>query len=380
MYRNQLYHRQGQEHRAFTLVELLVVIAIIGVLIALLLPAVQAAREAARRMQCTSHLRQIGIGIHNFHDTRNGLPPYCIEFGRMSMFGLIYPFIEQQNLYDTILQGDGTRTGVNTPIADTSSWGWGDSLGHLWWNRLTQEQKNGFGSVSIYRCPTRRGSGPLITEGGVAGAAANGDRPAGPQGDYAMIVHTVDPSNDWLWLWVLPVYRWGWTVDSVFYPSRGVMPYVVSPLRVSTPSYDSAGEITGFEPSDSFAWWADGTSNQMVVSEKQIRPGLIGRCDLEYTGGEDDDHADNPKSSDCSYLSVGFGDTRQSSNFSASRPVMWGFGRDDQIGTFSIGSGHPSVVNVLIGDGSVRAFPINTSQSLLRKFANVNDGETVAFP
>ena len=93
------------ESKGFTLVELLVVIAIIGVLVALLLPAVQAAREAARRTQCVNNLKQIGIGLHNYHDVLGTLPPGAIWFGastnnRGSIYVHLLPFIEQQPLYN----------------------------------------------------------------------------------------------------------------------------------------------------------------------------------------------------------------------------------------------------------------------------------------
>lgn len=105
----------------FTLVELLVVIAIIGVLVSLLLPAVQAAREAARRIQCSNNLKQIGLSIHNYHDTFNWLPPGAVFHGgpaeapnnqpinhRGSMHIRLLPFIEQQPLFDMYNFSTGT--------------------------------------------------------------------------------------------------------------------------------------------------------------------------------------------------------------------------------------------------------------------------------
>ena len=95
----------------FTLVELLVVIAIIGVLVALLLPAVQAAREASRRTKCTNQLKQFGIAMHNYADTFKVFPNRRGGFGgvqanRISPFVQLLPYLEQTAMHDRIQAGD----------------------------------------------------------------------------------------------------------------------------------------------------------------------------------------------------------------------------------------------------------------------------------
>ncbi|GAA4429302.1 DUF1559 domain-containing protein [Bremerella cremea] len=96
----------------FTLVELLVVIAIIGVLIALLLPAVQQAREAARRMSCSNNLKQLALAMHNYHDTFQALPARVggtlSNQQRLSGWIGLLPFLEEKPLYDQIASGNGT--------------------------------------------------------------------------------------------------------------------------------------------------------------------------------------------------------------------------------------------------------------------------------
>src|SRR5438270_10094543 len=108
----------------FTLVELLVVIAIIGVLDALLFPAVQAAREAARRTTCSNKVRQLALATHNINDTFKALPPLAGNFptnttDRGTVFYFLLPYIEQKNFYDTTI--DAQNRHVSSNIVQGSS-------------------------------------------------------------------------------------------------------------------------------------------------------------------------------------------------------------------------------------------------------------------
>ncbi len=149
-----------RSHRGFTLVELLVVIAIIGILIALLLPAVQAAREAARRSQCTNNLKQIGLAMHNYHDTHKKFPYGYIEspttlHRRTCWFQEIWPYVEQSPLYDLYM-------------VDTQQW------------VMDVDPVVRDAQISAFQCPS---DGEQPAKGGSGGRRSNGD---GFQGSYVV--------------------------------------------------------------------------------------------------------------------------------------------------------------------------------------------------
>lgn len=122
-----------KSRKGFTLIELLVVIAIIGVLVALLLPAVQTAREAARRTQCANNLKQIGLALHNYHGTHNVLPPGNRSTLYATWALYLLPYLDQNNLY----QGWDFNAGVNGRTYTTAP------------NLAISQQR-----ITVYTCPT----------------------------------------------------------------------------------------------------------------------------------------------------------------------------------------------------------------------------------
>jgi type II secretory pathway pseudopilin PulG len=347
------------------LVELLVVIAIIGVLIALLLPAVQAAREAARRMQCANHLKQVGLAFHNFHDTRKGIVPIAVNQHKPSTHVLLFPYIEQQAMYDIFVT---KRNNFNWEL-NRDFWGYNTSDA----NRLTPEERTALFSIPTYRCPTRRAPSAVagVWDATIAGTDGNRGTRSGPCGDFA-VVALLSESNSY---------------DNLIEGSNtsSDINKVVSAIRPALPP------DTNWAPRDTFSRFVDGTSNIIIFGEKHIFPGNLGKCTPSTTNSE------AGWWQDCWY-------THKAKGFYGGPKIAATFGwwatifpirRPNEAETEPIpnfGSWHPGICQFLFGDCSVQAISITTpvgsgyrsagvnKYGIMMKLADCDDGQAVDLP
>lgn len=158
----------GAGRGAFTLVELLVVIAIIGVLVALLLPAVQAARESARRTQCSNNMKQIVMATHNCHDTFLYMPQFgfawpqaSVALKQSSTFWSILPYLEQQNLFEAL----PTSTKSSAYFNGSKSTRVTHVPAYLCPSDASGMQRNGTGTATLYNLNSYNVNGMVFLTG-----------------------------------------------------------------------------------------------------------------------------------------------------------------------------------------------------------------------
>jgi prepilin-type N-terminal cleavage/methylation domain-containing protein len=337
-------HRQG-----FTLVELLVVIAIIGILVALLLPAVQAAREAARRMQCTNNLKQMTLAMHNYHDVYKAFPVGGIA-GRNWTWGLswmprIMPYVEQEGSYDRM-----------TFVGDHPGWTWsggsGVTNGYAWQNVR----------VPVLFCP----STPLET---MVDAGGNGILIA--RASYTGISGATDGNG-----FANGPYRWANCCDCCdTYTMQGI---ISGGGVLVHGEYVKMGQIT------------DGTSNTMVLGEcsnfvynwdyttkdQQVNsvhgflmgspwPITVVQAVRDYWGGNPANLA--ARLFNCTTI-------RYAPN---SVGVSWPGVGANQGSNNGLYSPHSSSVIISLADGSVRSITESMNMYTLRILATRDDGKVV---
>lgn len=310
--------KRNLQRRGFTLVELLVVIAIIGVLVALLLPAVQAAREAARRMQCANNLKQVGLAAQNFHDVRGFLPPSRLgnnpnnaDVNWLTWAVIIMPYIEQGNYYH---QWDETRGYEAHSAAVTKN------------------------AVPAYFCPSRRAPNQTFSN----------NSPSGGLGDFAAC---------------------GGRGQSDGINKNGVInPEANGAMIGGKWEINAAGtKLLKWTGVISFASITDGASNTFLVGEKHVRR------TTEFGKGEDRTVYSSKVNNTYRRFAGIDGD-----GVTEYKLGNWNFNDVVQgVDNRSFGSMHPGVVQFVFCDGSVRAFPHSTDIATLGRLAQRDDGEPI---
>jgi len=329
-------------HRGFTLVELLVVIAIIGVLVALLLPAVQAARESARRASCTNNIKQVLIGLHNYHDTHQRFTPGGIAYGwcKNPMIGgapsvhnvngllLLLPFVEQMPLhskYNMKASAANISVGNDGCCGPTAMVGTlaGDAVASG--NAAVVSQR-----VKIFNCPSDAGD-PWLAAGNYYGISTN------PAYKGAKTNYDFSAGNDY-------------TCDSW---NRAVT--------------SNTRRMFGENSNSRIADVTDGTSNCAAIVESTFNV-YNGRCSAwGYRG----------------WVMTGndIGSTRGVNNWTytgATPPIIPKIGRLGSWG--SPGSLHPGGCMIGIADGAVRFISENADLVTRERIAKMADGEPVDLP
>lgn len=310
--------RKSHSHRsAFTLVELLVVIAIIGILVSLLLPAVQSAREAARRMQCSNNLKQIGIALHNYHDTFKHFPPgNIVRINGQTLSGdgwtwhaRILPFLEQGPLYDRFSNITGT---------DIDQW---DDPRQLLAARDTR--------LTVFQCPSHPNPAPT-------NAAKNGVQLSTYNGVCGNTTFNNDQQDE-------PTDV-GYRGNGIFY------------LNSNTTIADVV----------------DGTTNTLIVAEVQDElrgaPNRMPGSDRRYNFSRGGDG--NPPT-DCSEYMVGM---EADDPINANTRDAAGLFNDD--GEYA-GSYHPGGAQFTLTDGSVRFISQTINMTTYRGLSTRANGEVI---
>jgi prepilin-type N-terminal cleavage/methylation domain-containing protein len=362
---------------AFTLVELLVVIAIIGILIALLLPAVQAAREAARRTQCANNLKQLGLAVQNFHDIRQEIVPAWLTTdtnpkGRCNPVNfpawpiLLLPFMEQQNVYNLV---DLSRAMHVNPPAPA--------------NHISVRGT----SIPTYFCPSRRTPPALTTSNNSSKCSV---------GDYAGVAWALGASsND-----STPANTTGTGVN--FNQPRTFDSAMLACRAFNSATTANAKAINGFQKGTlggrdyrsmtTFASVLDGLSNTAFIGEKAVHKDRMGvvstsctRQDGTYYMGSGNPTSTNetePGVSAYFMRRLAPQNDKGSDRIIALKPTgdttKKGINSNDP--NFRFGSWHPGVSLFLLGDGSVRQVSNSTSNIALQRFGTRNDRYTFDLP